>query len=103
MALILHVDIPAGPTIEEAIRECVIFAKEHRVMVKTEINDVPMLICCGGAFGNDIEECTQLFLKEFQVKHNTKPFSPKEYYEKLLKDPDVQKIIKERNEARHAD
>ncbi len=65
MALIIEVEIPAGPTIEEAIRECVVFAQRNNVMVRTTINDVPMLICYGGAFGSDVQECTETFVREF--------------------------------------
>ena len=97
--LIIEAEIPAGPTIEEAIRECVIFAKNNNVMVRTEINDIPMLILFGSVFGSTIEECTDTFLKEYeylQREHATQTFGPKTYYEKLLEDPTVKKILEEK-------
>lgn len=65
MSLIVNVEIPAGPTIKEAIRDCVEFAKRNNVMVKTKINDVPMLICFGSAFGKNVDECVETFVEEF--------------------------------------
>lgn len=73
MALIIEAEIPAGPTIEDAIRDCVIFAQKNGVMVRTTINDVPMLISYGRFVGADtddlsknINNCTKTFLKAYR-------------------------------------
>ena len=107
MGLIINVEIPAGPTIYEAIKDCVIFAQKNGVMVKTEINDIPMLISYGKLFGattNDlnrnIENCTQTFLNSYHVyreQAESKKKSAKDQYENLLKDPYIKKIFKERH------
>lgn len=72
MSLIINAEIPAGPTVEEAITECVIFAQKNDVMVKTTINDIPMLISYGKAFGattddldKNISRCARTFVNAY--------------------------------------
>ena len=74
MALIIKAEIPAGPSIEDAIMDCVIFSQKTGVMVKTEINDIPMLISYGKLFGasngdlsQDIRNCTDFFVKTYHT------------------------------------
>lgn len=71
MALIINAEIPAGPTIEEAIEDCVRFAERNNCMVKTIINDIPMLISYGTNFTEhpgmpySIKDCTDFFVKAY--------------------------------------
>ena len=71
MALIIDAEIPAGPTIEEAIRSCVEFAERNHCSVRTEINDIPMLISYGSNFTEhpgrpySIQDCTDFFVKAY--------------------------------------
>ncbi len=71
MALIIEAKITAGPTIEETIRECVEFAARNHCSVKTEINDIPMLISYGSNFTNhpgrpySIQDCTDFFVEVY--------------------------------------
>ena len=72
MALIINAEIPAGPTIEEAIRSCVEFAERNHCSVRTEINDIPMLISYGSNFTKhpgmtySIQDCTDFFVDVYQ-------------------------------------
>lgn len=72
MALIINAEIPAGPTIEEAIRSCVEFAKRNHCSVRTEINDIPMLISYGSNFTKhpgmtySVQDCTDFFVDVYQ-------------------------------------
>ena len=71
MALIINAEIPAGPTIEEAIEDCVRFAERNNCMVKTTINDIPMLISYGTNFTEhpgmpySVQDCTDFFVKAY--------------------------------------
>lgn len=72
MSLIIEAKIPAGPTIEEAIRDCVEFAARNHCSVRTEINDIPMLISYGTNFTNhpgqpySIQDCTDFFVDAYK-------------------------------------
>lgn len=72
MALIINAEIPAGPTIEEAIRSCVEFAERNHCSVRTEINDIPMLISYGSNFTEhpgmpySIQDCTDFFVNAYK-------------------------------------
>lgn len=72
MALIINAEIPAGLTIEEAVRSCVEFARRNYCSVRTEINDVPMLISYGNNFTEhpeepcSIQDCTDFFVKVYE-------------------------------------
>ena len=78
MSLIIEAEIPAGPTIEEAIKSCVEFAARNHCSVKTEINDVPMLISYGSNFTNhpgqpySIQDCTDFFVTVYKEYFNQK-------------------------------
>ena len=69
MSLIINVEIPAGPTIERAIQDCVEFAKRNSCLVRTKINDIPMLISYGSNFTAHpgmpycVQDCTDFFVK----------------------------------------
>lgn len=71
MALIINAEIPAGPSIERAIKDCVEFAERNHCMVKTTINDIPMLISYGTNFTEhpgqpySIQDCTDFFVKAY--------------------------------------
>lgn len=72
MALIINAEIPAGPTIEEAIQSCVEFAERNHCSVRTEINDIPMLISYGSNFTEhpgmpySIQDCTDFFVNAYK-------------------------------------
>lgn len=72
MSIIINAEIPAGPTIEEAIEACVRFAERNNCMVKTTINDIPMLISYGTNFTKhpgmpySIQDCTDFFVDVYQ-------------------------------------
>ena len=66
--VIVDVDIPAGPTIEEAIRECLDFSERCGCMVRVKLNDVPMLIADSPVFGKNKQERVKLFANEFHYK-----------------------------------
>ena len=78
MSLIIEAEIPASPTIEEAIKSCVEFAARNHCSVKTEINDVPMLISYGSNFTNhpgqpySIQDCTDFFVTVYKEYFNQK-------------------------------
>lgn len=78
MSLIIEAEIPAGPTIEEAIKSCVEFAARNHCSVKTEINDVPMLISYGSNFTKhpgqpySIQDCTDFFVTVYKEYFNQK-------------------------------
>ncbi len=78
MSLIINAEIPAGPTIEEAIKSCVEFAARNHCSVKTEINDIPMLISYGSNFTNhpgqpySIQDCTDFFVTVYKEYLNQK-------------------------------
>ena len=78
MSLIINAEIPAGPTIEEAIKSCVEFAARNHCSVKTEINDIPMLISYGSNFTNhpgqpySIQDCTDFFVTVYKEYFNQK-------------------------------
>lgn len=69
--IIINVEIPGGPTIEEAIRECVELAERNNCSVRTEINDIPMLISYGSNFTEhpgmpySVQDCTDFFVKAY--------------------------------------
>lgn len=71
MSIIINVEIPGGPTIEEAIRSCVEFAERNHCSVRTEINDIPMLISYGSNFTEhpgmpySVQDCTDFFVKAY--------------------------------------
>lgn len=71
MALIINAEIAAGPTVEQAIKDCVEFAERNHCMVKTTINDVTMLIAYGSNFTShpgqpySVQDCTDFFVKAF--------------------------------------
>ena len=71
MALIINAEIPAGPTIKEAIRSCVEFAKRNYCLVRTEINGIPMLISYGSNFTEhpeepcSVQDCVDFFVKAY--------------------------------------
>lgn len=71
MALIINAEIPAGPTIEGAIRSCVEFARRNNCSVRTEINDILMLISYGNNFTEhpeepcSVQDCVDFFVKVY--------------------------------------
>lgn len=85
MSLIIEAEIPAGPTIEEAIKSCVEFAARNHCSVKTEINDVPMLISYGSNFTKhpgqpySIQDCTDFFVTVYKEYFNQKDKEIKNY------------------------
>jgi len=72
MSLIINAEIPAGPSIEETIRDCVEFAERNHCSVRTEINDIPMLISYGSNFTKhpgmpySIQDCVDFFMDVYQ-------------------------------------
>jgi len=71
MSLIITAEIPAGPTIEKAIEDCVRFAERNNCTVKTTINGIPMLISYGTNFTEhpgktySVQDCTDFFVKAY--------------------------------------
>ena len=70
--LIIKAEVPAGPTIEEAMLDAVIFAARNNCMVSMDVNDVPMLISNGSVFGKDENERAKYFANEFRRRYNEK-------------------------------
>lgn len=90
MSIIIEAEIPAGPTIEEAIRSCVEFAERNHCSVRTEINDIPMLISYGSNFTKhpgmtySVQDCTDFFVEIYKEHLNLAEKENKEFIERHL-------------------
>lgn len=63
--VIVRVEVPAGPTIEEAIRECLDFSERCGCMVRVYLNDIHMLIVNSSVFGKTLPDRIQHYRREY--------------------------------------
>ena len=64
--LIIKAEVPAGLTIEEAIREALELSDRIGCTISMEINDVPMLFYNNSlVYGNTLDERVENYHKEF--------------------------------------
>ncbi len=61
----VKVTVPAGPTIEEAIQDCLEFSGNCKCAVSVDLNGIWMHIVDHEAFGNTVKERVKHYADEF--------------------------------------
>lgn len=59
--LIIEASGPAGDTIEQAIRDALAFSRAHGVMVRLNLNDVPVTVVAGLPGHDDVDVAVGYF------------------------------------------
>ena len=66
--MIINAEFTAGQTIEDAIREALVFAEKNDCMVRANLNDIPMLFFNSTLIGKTLEERVAKFAEQYRER-----------------------------------